>query len=62
MPFENYKTFCPYLVGSYEAVGEELARYIKLGYEAFILDIPTKEDELRHSAIAFEHALKQVAL
>ena len=62
VPFENYKTFCPYLVGSYHAVGEELARYIKVGYEAFILDIPTKEDELRHSAIAFEHALKQVAL
>jgi alkanesulfonate monooxygenase len=29
--FENYKTFCPYLVGSYSTVAEELARYIALG-------------------------------
>jgi alkanesulfonate monooxygenase len=62
VPFENYKTFCPYLVGSYHAVGEELARYMKVGYQAFILDIPTEEQELRHSAVTFEHALKQVAL
>ncbi|MBV8455073.1 MAG: LLM class flavin-dependent oxidoreductase, partial [Acetobacteraceae bacterium] len=26
-PFENYKTFCPYLVGDYQAVSRELARY-----------------------------------
>ena len=24
-PFHNYKTFCPYLVGSYERVADELA-------------------------------------
>ena len=60
VPFENYKTMCPYLVGSYERVGEELARYIGLGYRAFILDIPPDEDELRHTRAAFEHALAQV--
>ena len=28
-PFENYATFCPYLVGSYERVASELRRYIE---------------------------------
>jgi alkanesulfonate monooxygenase len=61
VPFENYKTMCPYLVGSYERVGEELARYLALGYRSFILDIPPDEDELRHTRAAFDHALAQVA-
>ena len=39
-PFENYNTFCPYLVGSYDAVSAEVARYIGLGFKTFILDIP----------------------
>ena len=61
VPFENYKTMCPYLVGGYERVGEELARYIALGYRSFILDIPPDEDELRHAHAAFQHALERVA-
>ena len=61
VPFENYKTMCPYLVGSYARVGEELARYVALGYRAFILDIPPDEDELRHTMAAFQHALERVA-
>lgn len=61
VPFENYKTMCPYLVGSYERVGDELARYVGLGYRSFILDIPPDEDELRHTRAAFEHALEQAA-
>ncbi|HXF95936.1 MAG TPA: LLM class flavin-dependent oxidoreductase [Gemmatimonadales bacterium] len=60
VPFENYKTMCPYLVGSYERVGEELARYIGLGYRTFILDIPPDQDELRHTRAAFDHALERV--
>ncbi len=40
VPFNNYKTMCPYLVGSYERVAKELARYITVGYKTFILDIP----------------------
>jgi len=60
VPFENYKTMCPYLVGGYERVGEELARYIALGYRSFILDIPPDEDELRHAHAAFQHALERV--
>ena len=55
-PFENYKTFCPYLVGSYTTVAIELARYMELGFQTFILDIPPDEEELRHTAVAFEQA------
>ena len=55
-PFENYKTFCPYLVGSYEQVGEELARYLGLGCRTFILDVPLCEEDLRHARIAFDLA------
>jgi alkanesulfonate monooxygenase len=40
-PFKNYKTMYPYLVGSYETVARELRRYIALGYETFIVDVPT---------------------
>jgi len=55
-PFETYKTFCPYLVGSYKGVGEELSRYISAGYSTFILDIPPTKEELHHTEIAFETA------
>jgi alkanesulfonate monooxygenase len=55
-PFENYKTFCPYLVGSYSTVAVELARYIGLGFQTFIVDIPLDEEELHHTALAFERA------
>lgn len=60
-PFENYKTFCPYLVGGYEEVGRELAAYISQGSETFILDVPREENDLHHIRIAFEHALSRVA-
>ena len=52
-PFENYKTFCPYLVGSYDRVADELARYIDVGFGTFILDIPPSEEELDHTAVVF---------
>lgn len=55
-PFQNYKTMCPYLVGSYERVGQELGRYVALGAETFILDVPADEEELRHTHSAFEAA------
>ena len=45
-PFQSYKTFCPYLVGSYERVSAELAGYIRAGFTTFILDIPPSEHEL----------------
>jgi alkanesulfonate monooxygenase len=56
-PFHNYRTFCPYLVGSYGRVAQEIAGYIGLGYRTFILDIPPSEEELEHTAIVFREAL-----
>jgi alkanesulfonate monooxygenase len=56
-PFQNYKTFCPYLVGTYDRVGQELASYASLGLRTFILDIPPSEEELRHTGLAFQEAL-----
>jgi len=57
-PFETYKTFCPYLVGNYDRVAEELARYIDFGYESFILDIPPNPEELSQAGIVFEKSIK----
>lgn len=59
VPFQNYKTMCPYLVGSYERVAEELARYIAAGYRTFILDVPPDLEELGHICHAFNSALEQ---
>lgn len=61
VPFENYKTFCPYLVGSYDCVATELAVYIARGYGTFILDIPPSEEELQHINVVFKHARQTVA-
>lgn len=61
-PFETYKTFCPYLVGSYESVAEELSRYIGVGYRTFILDIPPNEEELNHTHAAFVLAERRAGL
>jgi alkanesulfonate monooxygenase len=58
-PFENAKTFCPYLVGSYEAVSDELARYLRLGYATFILDIPLERADLETAAVAFRAAVRK---
>lgn len=55
LPFQNYKTACPYLVGSYDRVGQELAGYISVGYRTLILDIPPNKDELVHT----QHALNK---
>jgi alkanesulfonate monooxygenase len=57
-PFENYNTFCPYLVGSYEEVAAQLSRYMDSGYAAFILDIPRSADDLEHAARSFDVALE----
>jgi alkanesulfonate monooxygenase len=55
-PFENYGTFCPYLVGSYDRVASEVARYTALGYETFILDVPESPEELEHIGEVFARA------
>jgi alkanesulfonate monooxygenase len=61
-PFQNYKTFCPYLVGSYEGVADEIARYLALGYRTFILDIPPSEEELQCIGKVFDLAQEQVSV
>jgi len=60
-PFENYHTFCPYLVGSYERVAAELTRYMGLGYLKFILDIPPTKEELQHVNAVFGCAKQMLA-
>ena len=60
-PFENYRTFCPYLVGEYDRVAAELAKYIERGFQAFILDIPPAKDELQHINIVFSKACELAA-
>ena len=61
-PFQNYKTFCPYLVGSYKCVAEELSGYIRAGYKTFILDIPPSLEELNHINIVFKEAVAKVSI
>jgi alkanesulfonate monooxygenase len=60
-PFENYKTFCPYLVGSYDRVAAELAKYIERGFCTFILDIPPTKEELQHINLVFSQARQLAA-
>lgn len=60
-PFQHYKTFCPYLVGSHSTVATEVARYIALGFQTFIVDIPPNEKELFHTNVVFKQAIEQLA-
>jgi alkanesulfonate monooxygenase len=62
IPFQRYKTFCPYLVGNYSKVAAEVARYITLGFTTFILDIPPNEEELYHTGAVFKRAIEQAAV
>ncbi len=55
-PFENYNTFCPYLVGSYQDVAEEVSSYLEIGYRTFILDIPPNREELQNVQVVFQMA------
>ena len=60
VPFQNYKTMCPYLVGSYEEIADEIARYLSAGYRQIILDVPPNPDELSHTFAAFSLATQPV--
>ena len=55
-PFQNYRTFCPYLVGSYDRVAAEVAGYLRAGFTTFILDIPASREELDHANEVFARA------
>ena len=61
-PFQNYKTFCPYLVGSYEQVSYEIGRYLATGYKTFILDVPASAEDLTHIHHVFAEALQMTKL
>jgi alkanesulfonate monooxygenase len=56
VPFQNYKTFCPYLVGNYNEVRSEVSKYIREGFLTFILDVPPNREELHHTAVVFDGA------
>lgn len=56
-PFQNYMTFCPYLVGSFARTAQELAHYIAKGYHTFVLDIPRTRSDLETTARAFQTAI-----
>lgn len=60
-PFENYRTFCPYLVGDYEEVSAVIGEYMSLGYTNFILDYPVSEDDLVHAGKVFDTAVRASA-
>ncbi|MBO0877198.1 MAG: LLM class flavin-dependent oxidoreductase, partial [Pseudonocardia sp.] len=60
-PFHNYKTFCPYLVGSYDRVARMLSHYIDLGTTTVILDVPQREEDLAHTAVVVAKAQAMVA-
>jgi alkanesulfonate monooxygenase len=55
-PFKNYNTFCPYLVGSYEEVANEIVKYLKAGFTNYILDIPAEAADLQQTVKVFQMA------
>jgi alkanesulfonate monooxygenase len=55
-PFEQHRTFCPYLVGDFATVAREIGRYLVLGFTSFILDTPLSAEDLRTAAIVFDAA------
>ena len=57
VPFQNYKAVCPFLVGSYDRVADEVARYVDVGYRTFILDVPASVEEMHHTGLVFERAV-----
>jgi alkanesulfonate monooxygenase len=59
-PFQHYQTFCPYLVGQYEEVAQELSHYLRAGYNTYILDIPVSEAELQHTLHVFKLAQRHL--
>lgn len=61
-PFRAYKTFCPYLVGSYAAVAKTLSFYLAAGLTTIILDVPTAEYDLHSSRLVIDLACQRLAV
>src|SRR5437899_3705491 len=57
VPFQNYKATCPFLVGGYDRVAEEVARYVDVGYRTFILDVPASGPKIHQTGVVFERAV-----
>jgi alkanesulfonate monooxygenase len=60
-PFQTGKTYCPYLVGSYETVASEVGRYTAAGFRTIIVDIPPSREELDHIGVVLERAARVAA-
>jgi alkanesulfonate monooxygenase len=60
-PFQNYASFCPYLVGNREKVADEVARYIDAGCRTFIMDTARDESDYAETSALFEQALSRSA-
>jgi alkanesulfonate monooxygenase len=58
-PFQNYGSFCPYLVGDYDTVADEISRCIGLGYFTNVLDIPREAGDLEATNVVFSLALEK---
>jgi alkanesulfonate monooxygenase len=61
VPFENYQTMCPYLVGSYGQVADALAAYWAAGFRTVILDVPPSSEDLAHAFAAMAVSTEEVA-
>jgi alkanesulfonate monooxygenase len=55
-PFQTYRTFCPYLVGSHAEVAAIIRRYQSLGIEGYILDVPQTLEDLPNTVEVFRRA------
>ena len=53
-PFRASTEYCPFLVGSYDEVAEQLARYLDLGGNTLILNHPWEEEDLHHARIVLD--------
>ena len=62
VPCQHGQAMCPYLVGSYATVANELRRHLALGYQTFVLDVPSSPEELEHINTAFTRAQLAVAV
>lgn len=56
-PFGSLKSFCPYLVGSYDEVASYLSAYLRGGVRLIILDAPREEQDLDHACRVIQRAV-----
>lgn len=60
-PFQNRRAQCAYLVGDYRGVACEIVSLLERGTRTFILDAPTTEEDLEHTACVFQRAWSRFA-